>query len=86
VEVTSSREDMFTQIQCQMMENDVIRVKAVVHASMKHASYKCFFELQKGVFWFVKHVCVRVGMCSEVVCLYLKGLKWVLVFRLLIFC
>lgn len=36
------------QIQCQMRPQDVIRVKAVVHASMKSASYECFFELQKG--------------------------------------
>jgi hypothetical protein len=36
------------QIQCQMFLHDVIRVKAIVHASMKSAAYECFFDLQKG--------------------------------------
>ena len=37
-----------SRLQCQALQNDVWRVKASVHASMKQATYECYFELQKG--------------------------------------
>ena len=36
------------QIQCEILEADLIRVKGTVHASMKAATYECFFEIHKS--------------------------------------
>jgi hypothetical protein len=38
-----------SQIQCQVLDNDVLRVKSKVYASMKSPVYDCYFEMQKGV-------------------------------------
>lgn len=37
-----------SSLQCEALPNDVWRLKASVHASMKQATYECYFEMQKG--------------------------------------